>query len=92
MTSLLTTNCDLSPPPPPRLRCAAGLSPVQAFDAVKSRTSVMPFAAILDGRQQLPTHYYKEFLRAPYLAVTLFTIGAYFAHPLMQLGSYKLGW
>lgn len=59
---------------------------------VKARTSTIPFAAILDGRQQLPKDYYKEFLRAPYLAVTAFTLGAYFCHPLMQQASYSLHW
>ena len=52
----------------------------------------MPFKAILDGRQQLPGDYYREFLRWPYLAVTAFTLGAYFAHPLMQQASYALKW
>ncbi|GFH24165.1 NnrU domain-containing protein, partial [Haematococcus lacustris] len=40
----------------------------------------------------LPADYYKEFLRVPYLAVTAFTLGAYLVHPLMQRGSYYLGW
>lgn len=31
----------------------------EAFEAVKARTSTLPFAAILDGRQQLPHDYYK---------------------------------
>ena len=64
----------------------------EAFEAVKARTSVVPFAAILDGRQTLPPDYWREFARAPYLAVTAFTLGAYFAHPLMQQASYALGW
>ncbi len=59
---------------------------------MKARTSLVPFQAILDGRQKLPDNYLMEFARWPYLAVTLFTLGAYFAHPLMQLGSYSLGW
>ena len=59
---------------------------------MQARTSIVPFAAILDGRQTLPGDYYKEFLRAPYIAVTLFTLGAYWAHPLMQRASYALGW
>eukprot|EP00898_Chlorokybus_atmophyticus_P004392 jgi/Chlat1/4954/Chrsp32S04923 len=63
-----------------------------AFQAVKARTSIVPFAAILDGRQQLPKDYYKEFLRVPYLGIVIFSLGAYFVHPLMQLGSYKLHW
>lgn len=52
----------------------------------------MPFAAILDGRQQLPTAYYKEFLRLPYFTITLVTLGAYYAHPLMQQAGAWLGW
>jgi zeta-carotene isomerase len=52
----------------------------------------VPFAAILDGRQQLPKDYFKEFVRAPYLAVTAFTLGAYLCHPLMQQASYSLHW
>ncbi|CAN0898597.1 15-cis-zeta-carotene isomerase, chloroplastic [Linum grandiflorum] len=64
----------------------------EAFEAVKERTSVVPFAAILDGRQKLPKDYYKEFLRLPYLTITALTLGAYFAHPLMQASSYGLHW
>ncbi|KAL8252054.1 hypothetical protein R6Q59_035747 [Mikania micrantha] len=64
----------------------------EAFDIVKSRTSVIPFAAIIDGRQKLPKDYYKEFIRLPYLAITGLTLGAYFAHPLMQAASFRLHW
>mmetsp|Transcript_11838 Transcript_11838/g.37604 ORF Transcript_11838/g.37604 Transcript_11838/m.37604 type:complete len:379 (-) Transcript_11838:258-1394(-) len=62
------------------------------FEAVKSRTSTWPFAAIMDGRQQLPPDYYKEFLRVPYAAIIVFTLGAYFSHPLMQTGAHMLPW
>lgn len=64
----------------------------EAFDAVKSRTSTVPFAAIIEGRQKLPKDYYKEFLRLPYLSITALTLFAYFAHPLMQAGSFGLHW
>ncbi|CAI9770890.1 unnamed protein product [Fraxinus pennsylvanica] len=64
----------------------------EAFEVVKARTSVIPFAAILDGRQKLPKDYYKEFLRLPYLTITALTLGAYFAHPLMQAASFRLHW
>lgn len=64
----------------------------EAFDAVKNRTSIIPFAAILDGRQRVPKDYYKEFLRLPYLTITALTLGAYYAHPLMQASSYNLHW
>jgi hypothetical protein len=59
---------------------------------VKERTSTVPFAAILDGRQKLPKDYWKEFARWPYVAVTCFTLGAYLCHPLMQQASYSLHW
>lgn len=64
----------------------------EAFEVVKSRTSVIPFAAILEGRQVLPPDYYKEFLRVPYFAIIGVTLGAYFSHPLMQIGSHWLHW
>ncbi|KAF5480533.1 hypothetical protein F2P56_001274 [Juglans regia] len=62
------------------------------FESVKRRTSVIPFAAILEGRQKLPKEYYKEFIRVPYLTITALTLGAYFAHPLMQAASFGLHW
>jgi len=64
----------------------------EAYDALKSRTSVVPFAAIFDGRQKLPKDYYKEFIRLPYLTITALTLGAYFAHPIMQSSSFNLHW
>ena len=63
-----------------------------AFEEVKARTSIVPFQAVWEGRQKLPADYYKEFLRVPYAAVTIFTLGAYLAHPLMQSASFYLGW
>jgi zeta-carotene isomerase len=64
----------------------------EAFEYVKSKTSVVPFAAILDGRQELPPDYYKEFLRLPYALVVGGTVAAYFAHPYMQAGAALLHW
>nr|QIW94440.1 carotene synthesis related protein [Dunaliella salina] len=64
----------------------------EAFEIVKARTSTFPLQAIWEGRQVLPADYYKEFLRAPYFAVTAFTLGAYFAHPIMQSASFYLRW
>nr|UAJ74770.1 zeta carotene isomerase [Buddleja davidii] len=64
----------------------------EAFEVVKKRTSVVPFAAILDGRQKLPENFIKEFIRLPYLSITAITLGAYFAHPLMQAASFRLHW
>ena len=62
------------------------------FKKLEERTSVWPFLAILDGRQELPKDYWKEFIKLPYLAVTCFTIGAYLCHPLMQRAAYWLDW
>lgn len=64
----------------------------ESFEALKERTSVIPFAAILDGRQVLPQEYWREFLRAPYLFLVPFCIGCYLSHPLMQRASLWLGW
>ena len=57
------------------------------FVAVRERTSVTPFAAVLDGRQQLPPDYWKEWARAPYALIAVGTLGAYAAHPYMQAGA-----
>ena len=57
------------------------------FLAVKERTSIFPFRAILQGRQQLPPDYYKELVRAPYALIAAGTLGAYLAHPYMQAGA-----
>lgn len=62
------------------------------FEEVKQRTSIVPFQAIWEGRQQLPADYYKEWLRPSYWAIVAFTVGTYYAHPLMQRASYWLGW
>ena len=56
------------------------------------RTSIVPFAAIVQGRQQLPGDYYREFLRLPYATITALTVGTYYAHPLMQWASAQLPW
>ncbi|XP_050204046.1 15-cis-zeta-carotene isomerase, chloroplastic [Mercurialis annua] len=64
----------------------------EAFETVKKRTSVVPFAAILDGRQKLPENYIKEYFRLPYFSITALTLGAYFAHPIMQAASSRLHW
>jgi len=57
------------------------------FLKVKETTSVIPFQAILEGRQKLPDDYYKELIRAPLILIALGSIGAYFAHPYMQAGA-----
>ncbi|CAK0786636.1 hypothetical protein CVIRNUC_009850 [Coccomyxa viridis] len=64
----------------------------EAFDAVKERTSIVPFQAIWEGRQKLPKAYYKEWLRLPYATILAVTLGTYWAHPLMQSASHWLDW
>jgi len=58
-----------------------------SFVKVRERTSIVPFKAILEGRQELPPDYYKEFVRAPYALIAVGTFGAYLAHPWMQAGA-----
>jgi zeta-carotene isomerase len=72
--------------------CAARYG--DAFEAVKSRTSIVPFAALVDGRQKgAPENWWlTEFARAPYIAITVGTVGAYFAHPLLEGGATLLHW
>lgn len=64
----------------------------EQFPVVKDRTSVIPFQAILDGRQKLPDNYYSEFLRGPYLIVVCGTMAAYLSHPWMMAGASLLNW
>jgi zeta-carotene isomerase len=61
-----------------------------AFEGLKERTSIIPFAAILDGRQKLPKDFWKEFVRLPYAFLVPFCVGAYVAHPYMQQVAYWL--
>ena len=57
------------------------------FLKIKERTSVVPFKAIVEGRQVLPKDYWKELVRAPLILISVGTLGAYFAHPYMQAGA-----
>ena len=52
-----------------------------AFESVKQRTSVIPFAAILDGRQSIQ---WQEFISFAYLGVTIFIILLWWSHPLLM--------
>jgi uncharacterized membrane protein len=53
----------------------------EAFEAVKTRTSVIPFLAILQGRQSLK---WSEFLRPAYLGITVFVLLLWWAHPVLM--------
>lgn len=61
-------------------------------EMVKERTSVIPFAAIIDGRQKLPENFISEFARLPYLAILIGSCVAYLAHPYMQAGATLMHW
>jgi uncharacterized membrane protein len=61
----------------------------EAFLKVKERTSVVPFLAIIDGRQSLK---WQEFLRPAYLGVTGFIILLWWAHPWLMQATSKIYW
>jgi uncharacterized membrane protein len=48
------------------------------FEEVKARTSIVPFLAVLDGRQQLK---FTEFLRPAYIGVAAFVAVFWWGHP-----------
>lgn len=60
-----------------------------AFEAVRSRTSVIPFLAIVQGRQTLKP---REFLRPAYLGVTGFVLLLWWAHPILTRATESVGW
>lgn len=61
----------------------------ESFEILKSRTSIIPFLAVLDGRQTLNL---QEFLRPSYLGVTLFVLLFWWAHPVIIRASGSVGW
>jgi uncharacterized membrane protein len=57
----------------------------EEFELVKARTSIVPFQAILDGRQTLQL---SEFLRPAYVGVIAFVILFWWGHPwLIQMSA-----
>ncbi len=61
----------------------------EAFAQVKERTSIIPFLAILQGRQ---TINFAEFIRPAYLGVTIFIFGLWWAHPLLMRATAAVAW
>src|ERR687886_1293009 len=59
----------------------------EAFEMAKARTSVIPFLAILQGRQTLKV---QEFVRPAYLGVTVFILLLWWAHPLLIAATGKV--
>ncbi len=61
----------------------------ESFETLKSRTSVLPFLAIFQGRQTLQL---KEFLRPSYVGVIGFVLLLWWAHPLLIRATGSVGW
>ena len=61
----------------------------EAFEAVKARTSVIPFRAVVDGRQSIK---WQEFLRPAYLGVLGFIWLLWWAHPWLMQTTTRVGW
>lgn len=61
----------------------------EAFLAAKARTSVIPFQAVLDGRQTLK---WQEFARPAYLGVLGFVLLLWWAHPWLMQVTAKVYW
>ncbi|HEY9849196.1 MAG TPA: NnrU family protein [Leptolyngbyaceae cyanobacterium] len=61
----------------------------EAFEAVKARTSAIPFLAIFQGRQ---TFVWQEFIRPAYLGVTIFVLLLWWAHPLLLSATARVNW
>jgi uncharacterized membrane protein len=59
----------------------------EAFLEVKARTSVVPFAAVLRGKQSL---LWQEFLRPAYVGVGIFVAGFWWLHPTLVSQAQKL--
>lgn len=58
-----------------------------AFEAAKARTSVIPFLAILQGRQSLK---WEEFVRPAYLGIVAFILLLWWGHPFLIQSSQKI--
>ncbi|NEO29358.1 MAG: hypothetical protein F6K36_02665 [Symploca sp. SIO3C6] len=61
----------------------------EAFETLKSRTSVIPFLAIFQGRQSLKG---EEFVRPAYLGVISFIVLMWWAHPLLMQATANVNW
>jgi uncharacterized membrane protein len=61
----------------------------EAFEKAKARTSVIPFLAILQGRQSLKL---EEFVRPAYLGIISFVLLLWWAHPLLIQLTGKVNW
>jgi len=60
-----------------------------AFEAVRERTSIIPFLAVIQGKQTLKL---EEFLRPAYVGVAGFVFLLWWAHPLLIRATGSVGW
>lgn len=61
----------------------------EAFIAVKQRTSVIPFLAVIDGRQSLK---WQEFFRPAYVGVLGFILLLWWGHPWLMQATARVYW
>jgi uncharacterized membrane protein len=61
----------------------------EAFTKVQQRTSIVPFLAVIDGRQTLKI---QEFLRPAYLGVMLFVLLLWWGHPWLMQVTTRVYW
>ena len=61
----------------------------EAFELLKQRTSIIPFKAIIDGRQSLQ---WQEFLRPAYLGIGIFIALLWWVHPLLMVATSHVAW
>jgi uncharacterized membrane protein len=61
----------------------------ESFETLKSQTSIIPFLAIVQGRQSLVL---KEFLRPAYVGIVIFVLGFWYAHPILIYATGNVGW
>lgn len=61
----------------------------EAFEKVKARTSIIPFKAIIDGRQTLK---WQEYLRPAYIGVAAFVMIFWWGHPWLMKMTSRVYW
>jgi uncharacterized membrane protein len=61
----------------------------ESFETLKSQTSIIPFLAIVQGRQSFVL---KEFFRPAYVGIVIFVLGFWYAHPILIYATGNVGW
>ena len=61
----------------------------EAFEKVKARTSIIPFKAIIDGRQTIK---WQEYLRPAYIGVAVFVMIFWWGHPWLMKVTSRVYW